>query len=110
MRRTLETAHLIFHRHPNFQNMRFKIVPDMRERIRIAGDLPSINVFDMIENEFQGKFNGNLEIDHLEETVGFEQHIYQLEKDEIEKCWYMKTMDEDLRNLITERYRKSGSG
>ena len=50
--------------------MRFKVFPQMREKIRVVGDIPTLNVLEMIENEFQGKFNGKLEIDQIEEVVG----------------------------------------
>ena len=53
-----------------FNNMRFKVFPQMREKIRVVGDIPTLNVLEMIENEFQGKFNGKLEIDQIEEVVG----------------------------------------
>ena len=66
LRRTLHTAYHIFKNHPNFAKIRFKVEPLLREKLRIAGDMPSKDVLEMIEKEFQPKFKGRLEIDLME--------------------------------------------
>ena len=60
MRRALETAYLILREHPNFQNMRFVVHPDLREKLGGADDVPSQNIQGLFE-EFNVKFNGNLD-------------------------------------------------
>ena len=57
-------------------NIRFKVHPLLREKIRIAGDLPSLDVLSMIEREFQPLFKGRLEIDLMEQKCGYDHHIY----------------------------------
>ena len=52
LRRTLQTAYHVFGTHPNFEHMRFKVEPLMREKMRVAGDMPSKDVLAMIEREF----------------------------------------------------------
>lgn len=67
LRRCLQTAYYIFRDHPNFLKIRFKVIPEMREKIRVAGDIPALKVLDLIEDEFQAKYQGRLEIDRVEE-------------------------------------------
>ena len=70
MRRALQTAYWIFKDHPNFEKMRFKVHPLLREKMRVGGDMPTLHVLDMIDREFQPGFKGRLEIDWMEEEMG----------------------------------------
>ena len=40
MRRAVETAYYMFRNHPKFAQIAFKVQPDLRERVDMAGDLP----------------------------------------------------------------------
>lgn len=95
MRRALQTALIIFREHPNFTNMHFKVHPLLREKMRIAGDMPTLRVLDMIENEFQPSFRGKLEMDLME----------QVAKDN-DDCWYLPSLNGDLRRDIGELYEE----
>lgn len=41
LRRTLQTAYLMLYNHPNFENIKFVIVPMMKEHIEACDDLAS---------------------------------------------------------------------
>mmetsp|Transcript_4678 Transcript_4678/g.7959 ORF Transcript_4678/g.7959 Transcript_4678/m.7959 type:complete len:297 (-) Transcript_4678:15-905(-) len=98
LRRTLDTAFFIFREHPNFYQIRFKVHPLIREKMRVSGDMPTCDVLNMIEREFQPKFKGRLEINWMEEASGKEQHIFEV-KDQValEDCWYFSSLNEDLQ-------------
>ncbi|CAI2377065.1 unnamed protein product [Moneuplotes crassus] len=51
MRRTLETAYLVYHTHPDFKNIRFVILPVIRESLNTSSDIPSD--IDFIVEEFR---------------------------------------------------------
>ena len=42
----------------------------------------------------------------MEEAVGYEQHIYQLDKGRTDAsdCWYFPSLNEDLRQKIMDVY------
>jgi len=41
MRRTLQTAYLLFGNHPNFKNIKFIVHPDLREGMSVSCDVPT---------------------------------------------------------------------
>ena len=53
LRRALETAYHIFKNHPNFENIKFIMLPNLREALDTSCDIP-VNIFDTIE-EFKSK-------------------------------------------------------
>lgn len=55
----------------------------MREKIRVAGDMPSLKILDLMD-QFQDDFKGRLQIDRVVDI--------QNEQD----CWYMNSLDADL--------------
>ena len=57
LRRAIETAYHMFKDHPNFEKIKFKIKPYLREKIRVCGDIPSGNSLD----EFKEMIGGRLE-------------------------------------------------
>ena len=40
LKRTLQTAYLIFKNHPNFQNIKVILVPDLRDKLHSPCDIP----------------------------------------------------------------------
>ena len=68
LRRALQTAYYIFKDHPNFHKINFKVQPILREKVRWASDLPSMDVLSMLETEFMPKFKGRLDINLVEEA------------------------------------------
>jgi broad specificity phosphatase PhoE len=54
LRRALETAYYTFKSHPNFDNIKFVLLPVLKEGLDTACDIP-VNIFDTIE-EFKQKF------------------------------------------------------
>ena len=70
--------------------------PLLREKVRIAGDIPSLDVLDMIEREFQPLFKGRLEIDLMEDQCGYLQHIYRVKEPNLKDIWYLDHFDESF--------------
>ena len=68
--------------------------------------MPTLKPLEMIEKEFQPKFKGRLEIDLMEEAVGYEQHIYQLDKGKTDAsdCWYFPSLNKDFQQKIMDVY------
>lgn len=54
LRRALETAYHTFKNHPNFENIKFVLVPNLREGLDTTWDAP-VNIVDVVK-EFQKKF------------------------------------------------------
>lgn len=52
--RAIETAYEVFKEHPNFENIKFILLPKLREALDTTSDIP-INILDTIE-EYKGKF------------------------------------------------------
>ena len=40
MQRTLQTAYQVFKDHPNFENIKFVLVPDLKEHLKCTCDIP----------------------------------------------------------------------
>lgn len=72
----------------------------MREKIRVGGDVPTFNILDMIENDFQAKYNGRLEFDRMEK---------KLNQTKTEASWYMDTLDDDVKRLVMKNYLSNGN-
>ena len=51
LRRALETAYHVFKAHSNFENIKFIVLPDMRESLGISWDIP-VNIWE-IEQEYK---------------------------------------------------------
>ena len=54
LRRAIETAYYVFKTHPNFENIKFILLPKLREALDTTCDIPN-NILDTI-NEFKKKF------------------------------------------------------
>lgn len=55
MRRTLETAYLLFRNHSNYESIRFIVVPDLREGMAYSCDVPDSEP-ESVLSEYRGKF------------------------------------------------------
>lgn len=51
LRRTLMTAYYVYKDHPNFENIKFVLVPSVRESLNITSDIPTH--VDEVVKEFQ---------------------------------------------------------
>lgn len=54
LRRAMETAYKVFKTHPNFENIHFILLPNMREAIDTSCDIP-VNIADTVE-KYRTKF------------------------------------------------------
>lgn len=64
LRRAMETAYHVFKNHPSFDNIKFIVVPKLREAVDTAWDIP-VNILDTVE-EYKTKFK-NLDVSLLKE-------------------------------------------
>lgn len=67
MKRTLQTAFEIFKVHPNFKNIKFICVPDLKEHLQCTCDIPG-QIMPLIE-EFRPKFP-NFDYSFLDKVEG----------------------------------------
>lgn len=95
MRRALETAYLCLKDHPNFQQIKFIIHPDVREKLGGSDDVPSQDIQGLFA-EYQQKFNGNL--DH--------ESYWRHAKDE--PMWYAYEQDYQTNENIQRRVQQLG--
>ena len=65
--------------------MTFILHPLLREKIRISGDMPQINITKMIDQEFQERFNNKLDCQLIREA--------ELKNKE---CWYYESLGATL--------------
>ena len=84
LRRTLQTTLNVFKNHPDFENIKFVLVPEMRESMNIVSDIP-LNIDDLVRE--------------------FREHIPHLDDSEIDKCkdrkhWFLDTLQQDFVNKI----------
>ena len=77
--RALQTAYLTFKDHPDFENIKFVVVPSMRESINISSDLTK-NIEDTFK-EYSEKFPNfdTSEFDKIEDKMNF--FLYDLPED-----------------------------
>ena len=54
LRRALQTAYYVFWNHPNFDDIKFIVVPKLKEGLKTCSDIPN-NIYETIE-EFSKKF------------------------------------------------------
>jgi len=52
MRRTMQTASLLFRRHPDLNDIKFVVVPDLRENLCCSCDIPISNYQEVV-TEFE---------------------------------------------------------
>ena len=84
LRRTLQTAHLLFGTHPDRERIRFVVDPNLRENLCCVGDLPQSS----FKNTFEelGKHFTNLDTDTLMGNV----HNH----------WYIHNLNDPLRETL----------
>ena len=79
--------------------------------MRVAGDIPSFNVLNMIENEFMSKFHGRggrLEVNWIEEACGIAPYIYEIKPpnyNDADDCWYLDSIDQELKQSIIKTFQ-----
>jgi hypothetical protein len=76
MRRTIETAHCIFKTHPNFEKIRFVVMPHSRETLTGSGDV-SLDL-DAKLASYSAMFPTGLDLTYVE-RLKEEKHFWQLE-------------------------------
>jgi hypothetical protein len=60
MRRTIQTAYNMFREHPNFDQIRFILIPNAHETLSAISDLPEGNILDRVSN-YSIKFPSGLD-------------------------------------------------
>ncbi|CAI2377197.1 unnamed protein product [Moneuplotes crassus] len=84
LRRTLETAYLIYHAHPDFENIRFIVLPVIRESLNTSSDIPSD--VDQVIEEFREL------IPQLDDSP--------LEEYEDKKHYFLEDLQTDVKDVI----------
>lgn len=84
MRRTLETAYLVYHTHPDFENIRFIVLPAIRESLNTSSDIPSD--IDQIIEEFREL------IPQLDDSL--------LEEYKDRKHYFIEDLQSDVKDVI----------
>lgn len=84
LRRAIETAYNVFKTHPDFDQIKFVLVPDMRESMNIVGDMP-INIDELVRE--------------------YREHIPNLDDSEIDKCkdrrhWFLDNLMPDFVHKV----------
>lgn len=84
LRRAIETAYNVFKNHPDFDKIKFVLVPNMRESMDLAQDNP-INIDELVRE--------------------YREHIPHLDDSEIDKCkdrkqWFLDTLMPDLIHKV----------
>lgn len=95
MRRTLETAHLLFRDHPAFKDIKFIVHPTLRENLCCSCDIPQLE-FAELAAEYSRKL-GNL--DHT---------TYMEERLRATQYWYLQDLQPSLRIALQEGLKKYG--
>lgn len=83
----METAYQCYKNHPNFDKIKFIMVPDMRESMNISSDIP-FNINDIIE-EFR----------HLIPQLDFS--LFDNYDDNVH--WFLENMDDKIKHKIKPR-------
>ena len=79
MQRTLQTAYYMFKNHPNFNSMKFIVLPELREKLQVVADTPFLS-FKELQKQFKEKFGNNFNT-----TSYFEKNVQQ--------DWFLSDLD-----------------
>lgn len=88
MRRTLQTAFHIFKEHPQFKEIKFFVMPELREKLQVVADTPSLNASALMQ-EFKEEFGENFD---------YETYFPQHDKEN----WFFNELDQNIKELIKE--------
>ena len=93
LRRALETTYHVFKSHPNIENIKFIVLPDMRECINISSDMP-------------------VNIEYTEKR--FKELIPQLDFSEFDKfpdkkLYFLYNFDENVKQKVLDNLKDSST-
>lgn len=91
LRRTLETAYLTYRTHPDFENIRFIVLPAIRESLNTSSDIPSD--IDQVIEEFR-ELIPNLDDSPLEEY-------------EDKKHYFLEDLQTDVKDVIKAELKEN---
>ena len=83
-RRAMLTAYHVYKNHPSFNKIKFIMVPELREHIEVAGDVPS-DINEVVKS-FK-KMIPNLNTSLIPKSQA-----------KFKKFWFLDALEQDLRN------------